>query len=46
MRQVLTLTAVLVGVYLVVSYATGAGQLLGSAASAYQGSVKVLQGRG
>ena len=42
----LTYTAVLVGVYLLVSHATDAGKLLTSAGGAYGGAVKVLQGRG
>lgn len=46
MRTVLTYTAALVGVYLVVSYATGAGQLLKSAGGVYVSGVKALQGRG
>jgi hypothetical protein len=45
MKQALFYTAILVGVYLVVSNATGAGKLLTSAGSAYVGGVKVLQGR-
>ena len=39
-------TAVLVGTYLLVSRATGAGRLMSSGASAYAKAVKVLQGRG
>ena len=45
MGQVLAVTATPVIVYLVVSHATGAGQLLQAAGSAYSGSVRVLQGR-
>jgi hypothetical protein len=41
----LTVTAGLIVVYLVVSNATGAGQLLTSAGSAYKGAVTALQGR-
>lgn len=41
----LTYTAVLVGVYLLVSHATDAGRLLSAAGSTYVGGVKVLQGR-
>jgi len=46
MRQVVTLTAVLVGVYLVVSYATNAGQLITAGAGGYTQAVRALQGRG
>jgi hypothetical protein len=45
MRQVLTYTAVLVGVYLAVSYATGAGQLITASAGGYSNAVRTLQGR-
>lgn len=45
MRQVVFLSAVLIGTYLVVSYATGAGQLLGAGGNAYAGAVRALQGR-
>lgn len=45
MGKILTYTAVLVGVYLVVAHATDAGRLISSAGSAYSGAVKVLQGR-
>ena len=45
MRQVLTYTAVLVGVYLVVSYATNAGSLITASSGAYASAVKALQGR-
>lgn len=41
----MTLTALLVGTYLVVSRATGTGRLLSSSASAYVRAVKALQGR-
>jgi hypothetical protein len=46
MRTVLTYTAVLVGIYLLASHATDAGRLLSAGFTGYQGSVKVLQGRG
>lgn len=45
MRTILVYTAVLVGVYLVVSHATDAGNLLSSAGSTYTGAVRTLQGR-
>lgn len=45
MRQVLYYTAALVGAYLVLAYATGAGQLLRAAGSTYVQSVRTLQGR-
>lgn len=45
MRTLLTYTAVLVGTYLVVSYATGAGKFIGAASSAYNSGVRTLQGR-
>lgn len=44
-RQALVYTAVLVGVYLLVSHATEGGTLLTSAGSAYTGAVRTLQGR-
>lgn len=43
--KALTYTAVLIGVYLLVSNATGAGNLLKAGGSAYTGAVKTLQGR-
>lgn len=45
MKKFLTLSAVLIGTYLVVANASGAGKLLSSAGSAYSGAVKTLQGR-
>ncbi len=45
MKTAIFYTAVLVGVYLIVSNATGAGQLLGAGFTGYQGSVRTLQGR-
>lgn len=45
MRQVLTLTAILVGTYLVLSYATGAGRLLQTGGGVYVQGVRALQGR-
>ena len=38
-------TAVLVGTYLVLSYATNGGKLLAAAEGAYSGGVRTLQGR-
>lgn len=43
--QILEGTFVLVLMYLIVTKATEFGQVVSSIASAYQGSVKVLQGR-
>lgn len=43
--KIIKYTAVLVGVYLGVSHATGAGQLLMAGQGAYSGAVKTLQGR-
>jgi len=45
MKQLLTLTAILVATYLVVSNATGAGKLLTAAGGVYSGGVRTLQGR-
>lgn len=45
MRTLMFYTAVLVGTYLAVSYATGAGRLLTSAGGVYTGAVRTLQGR-
>lgn len=45
MKKALTYTAVLVGTYLVLSKATGAGKVLSSSSSAYVKAVKALQGR-
>lgn len=44
--KALTYSAVLIGVYLVVSHATEAGKLLSSAGSTASGYAKILQGRG
>jgi hypothetical protein len=44
-KTFLTYSAVLIGAYLALSYATQAGQLLNSLRSDYVGGVKVLQGR-
>lgn len=38
-------TGVLIGVYLAVSYYTGAGRLLAGGTNAYVAGVRVLQGR-
>lgn len=46
MRTFLFYSAGLIGLYLVVSYATGAGRVLSSAGTAAAGYAKVLQGRG
>jgi len=45
MKTLLTYTAILVGTYLALSYATNGGKLIGAAGTAYTGAVKVLQGR-
>lgn len=45
MKKVLTYTAVLVGLYLVVANATGFGKAVSSTAQGYATGVKVLQGR-
>lgn len=44
-RQALTLTAVLIGAYLVAAYATGFGRLLQTGGNVYVQGVKTLQGR-
>lgn len=44
-KQFITLTFVVVGTYIVVANATGAGKLLTSAGTAYAQGVKTLQGR-
>jgi hypothetical protein len=43
--QFVKLTFITVGVYIIVSNATGAGKLLGTAGTAYSNGVKTLQGR-
>ena len=45
-KTLLTYTAGLVVVYLLVSHATDAGRLVSATTSGYAQSVKVLQGRG
>lgn len=45
MKAVIFYTAVLVGTYLVVSHATGAGRLLNIGFTGYSGAVRTLQGR-
>jgi hypothetical protein len=45
MGKILTYSAVLIGVYLLVSHATDAGTLLKAGSSAYSGAVQTLQGR-
>ena len=45
MRTALTYTAILVGTYLVLSYATNGGKLISAGSNAYVAGVKVLQGR-
>jgi hypothetical protein len=44
--KILTITAGLIAVYLIVANATNAGKFLTAAGGVYQGSVRVLQGRG
>lgn len=46
MRTLLTYTAVLIGAYLVVAYATNAGSFVTAAGNTYAQGVRVLQGRG
>jgi len=45
-RQFLTYSAMLIGTYLVVSYATDVGKLLMDAGTAGSGYARTLQGRG
>ena len=45
MRRVLTYTAGLIVVYLVVAHATDVGRVITAGGGAYSGAVKVLQGR-
>jgi len=45
MRTFLTYSAMLIGTYLVVANATGAGKLLTQAGAAGEGYVRALQGR-
>jgi hypothetical protein len=45
LRQLMTLTFVAVGTYLVLAYATGAGRLLSTAGDVYVRGVRTLQGR-
>lgn len=45
MRQLMTLSAVLIGTYLVLAYATGAGRLLQTGGQVYVQGVRTLQGR-
>jgi hypothetical protein len=44
-KELLTLTAVLVGAYLVLTHYTGFSRAIGAGANAYVGGVKALQGR-
>lgn len=45
MRDALRLGAILIGTYLVVYYATGAGKVIGSAGTAVPGVIRAFQGR-
>lgn len=45
MRQIVTLTFLAVGGYLVLQYYTGFGKDLGAVSTAYNGAVRTLQGR-
>lgn len=45
MKVAIKYSAILIGVYLVVAHATGAGNVLKSAGSASSGFAKTLQGR-
>lgn len=44
-KTLLVGTGALVAIYLGVSYATGAGRVIGAASGAYNSGVKTLQGR-
>ena len=44
-QKIALYSAVLVGTYLIVSNATGAGNLLKSGGTAYASAIKTLQGR-
>jgi hypothetical protein len=44
-KKVITVTAVLVGLYIASAYATGFGKSLQTAGGVYTGAVKALQGR-
>lgn len=46
MRDALKLGAILIGTYLVVYYATGAGKTIGALGTASSGVIKAFQGRG
>ena len=45
-KELLTMTATLVGLYLVLVHASGFSRSVSALSSAYTGSVKTLQGRG
>ncbi|HET6215348.1 MAG TPA: hypothetical protein VFE14_20955 [Micromonosporaceae bacterium] len=45
MRKILVYSAVLIGTYLVVANATGAGKVIAAAGTAASGYAKTLQGR-
>jgi hypothetical protein len=45
-KELMTLTMVLVGLYLVLVHYTGFSRSVASVGSAYAGGVKALQGRG
>jgi hypothetical protein len=44
-QKILLYTGILIGTYLALAHATQGGQLLAAGSNAYQGAVKVLQGR-
>lgn len=46
MKDALKLGAILIGTYLVVYYATGAGKVIGAGGTALSGTIKAFQGRG
>lgn len=46
MKKALTIGGVLIGTYLIVNYATGAGKVLGDGATGTATIIKALQGRG
>ncbi len=45
MKSVIVISAGLVGLYLALSYATGAGRLLEAGGRSYSGIIKTFQGR-
>jgi hypothetical protein len=44
-KKIITVTGVLVGIYIASAYATGFGKSLQTAGGVYTGAVKTLQGR-